>query len=276
MKLYFAGMGSTRKMLRFFVESGLNDHPEVGVLVSYAYPRQFDNAVEAGVHRIMVDSGAFSADQSGTPIDYDEYLQFVVDRKDKIDIAVALDVIASGEESLRNYDHGRRFVPDIMPVWHIGESREILDYYVQNAPYVGIGGMAGDVVNWRRLSPALRKVFAWYPDHNFHAFGINDPRVTSLPFYSCDALTWRNGSRFGQIIVPGTRFHLGRTAKAISEADAEAFGLGDWIRSKGLPFPFPEDFHWDELDKLNLRTLVDLISDRDRSDVVDTFQQSLV
>ncbi len=276
MYLFFAGLVSSKPMMTAFKDAGYIERPKVGALVSYAYKSHYHNARAFGIEPIMVDSGAFSQTNTGMVIDHEAYLEYLLEERDNIKIAVALDDSRNPAVSLVNYDIARKEIPEIMPVWHVGEEWSLLDYYVDNAPWVGLGGVAGQRIVWRKLKPALEKVFMRYPTTRFHGFGINDFRLTVLPFYSCDAMTWRNGSRFGQIIMPdGQRLFVGRTMNAETPQEIVARGFPTFFEEHGIPYPFPEDMTWDLFDILNMKTLVALIVDREQTKLQDHMQASL-
>jgi len=265
--LYLAGLAGWRRGVEYYISKPeLNNNPGVGVLSSYAYKQQFERARDMGVNQIMIDSGAFSVEKSGHKIDIDAYIKFVADNLDDIEVITSLDVLADEDESIANWEYMRERLPQqVVPVWHAGESWSVLDYYATRTDYIGIGGIAVGTTAWATIEPLFDSIFGRYPTHKFHAYGINDARMRAYPLHSCDALTWRNGSRFGQVILPETRFHIGTTLKATAADELEALGVGEWLRERGVPYPIPEDMDRREyfylVDFCNVHTLVQMFVD---------------
>ena len=264
MILYLAGIPSDKKMLAWVEEYNKRDYvavEPVGILCTFNQPKLFLRvAYDFDFKNIMLDSGAFSVFNSGgeRTIDIDDLCDFIKDHREKITVPVALDVIddPTGEKSLRNWDYMRdvRGV-DAVPTFHSGEPWEVLRYYCDNTDYICFGGVAGQGVKWRDIVKVLERIYNEYPDVKIHTLGINDFHVLQrFPIASCDALTWRNGSRFIQIVTPFGRYHLGPTR--INWPKLRAEGVDVWLKNNyNIDLPFPDDFNLRELDYLNLEIL---------------------
>lgn len=255
MKLYLAGISSTRKIGEWVVEN----FPDIGALCTFATPKQIDKLIEFGFKHIMLDSGAFSVDQSGIKIDIDEFIKYVkkyqkiCEEKGIVLEVVGLDVISNGNMSVENWDYMRHKGVDCIPTFHAGEDLSILDYYASEANRISLGGMAGDIVEYKRISKAMASIFSRHPNKKYHILGVNDYRIIQkFPFYSCDALTWRNGSRFGEVITEHGRFKIGRNKNTL---DVKKTEITKWLFERGIAYPLPEDFDYRILDILNIRTL---------------------
>jgi hypothetical protein len=277
MLLYLAGIGSANKD---FIAWLRETYPDIGALTSYITAGQYKKLQDWGFADIMVDSGAYSAWNSGTPIDIDALAEFFLGiQDDPGTVCVGLDVIGDvnrGWDSARNWNTMRDKGVKCIPTFHAGEDWDVLDYYAERTDFIGYGGIAGQGHRWKDLVGVIEKAFVRYPHVKWHLFGINDVRVVSrFAAYSCDALTWRSGSRFGQIITTDGRWWVSpRNSRRATDAEVEAAGIGDWMRSRGLPYPFPEDFDFKRLDRVNVRTLYEsLVLHEDKSDV--TYPQTL-
>ena len=95
---------------------------------------------------LMLDSGAFTAFTKGVTIPCDEYARYVNKYRHAFSVCASIDVIgrdiASAQGSFRNLVKLRRLGADVLPIWHVREGEDVLDYYVQDGePYIGIGGM---------------------------------------------------------------------------------------------------------------------------------------
>lgn len=131
--------------------------------------------------KTMLDSGAFSAYNSGDVVDIAELEAEVA--TGKWDESVALDVIGDAEASLCN---AQRMAPlGSMPVFHIGDPWAHLAEYVAIAQKVGLscrfGESTPESVRW------LEQCFARAWPHQFHSFGaIALPFLSRFPFCSAD------------------------------------------------------------------------------------------
>ncbi|RJQ27292.1 hypothetical protein C4577_01620 [Candidatus Parcubacteria bacterium] len=265
MDLYLAGLASTERMMDFVLDfnSKLPEEKQIGVMCTFAQKKGVDKVIKKGFKKIFVDSGAFTVFNSGGIVDIDELASFIKEREEYISYYISLDVIADKEgfQSLKNWYYLKEKGLNPIPVFHAGEEQEVMQQYAEHCNYICLGGMAGVSQNWKSWIPFLTKTFQKYPNHQFHAMGVNDPKLAQrFPWKSCDALSWRSGSRFGQIITPWGRWWISeRNAKSISPYDAEAIGFPDWMREHGIPYPLPEGYDFNLLDQKNIEVLHELI-----------------
>lgn len=265
MDLYLAGLGSSKRMMKYVLEfnEGKPFEEQIGIMCTFAQPNLFHKAVQAGFKKIFLDSGAFTVFNSGGEVDIDELIFFIKKNQENIYQYISLDVISDkvGFESMRNWDYMREQGLEPIPVYHAGEEWSVLEHYCEYSNYICVGGMAGVSSNWMTWVDFLQAAFLQFPDHKFHALGVNDPQLAKrFPFYSVDALSWRSGSRFGQVITPWGRWWIsGRNKKSSSPDDLDKMGILDWLEEKGIPYPIPEGYDFNLLDELNIRTLYDEI-----------------
>lgn len=167
---------------------------------------------------LFIDSGAFSAWSQGVDIDINEYMEFIKEHSGILELYANLDIIAKGnrqedkkesaEKTLINQKIMEKEGLSPLPVFHIGEPFEYLQYYIENYEYIGLGGMVGKSKNV--LTPWLNECFQKYicdkkgiPKVKVHGFGLTTFLfMLKYPWYSVDSTTWVIMSRMGKILIP--------------------------------------------------------------------------
>jgi hypothetical protein len=252
MKLYFSGLGGAPK---YIIEHVLK-LPTSRALASYAMPKQFQRLKDFGIKSIFIDSGAWSAFNSGVDIDIDSFIDFGKEIQDEVDAIANLDVIEDAYGSLKNFKYITKRGLDVWPVYHFGEPKKLLQDYMKETDHICIGGLVGTGVKPSRIRRNLMLFYAEYPLAKVHTFGVNSFDVLmGLPIYSTDALTWRSGSRFGDAFINGRRHKVGRTSGQRTHNYYEAIAH---LKKEGLDVEDPE-FKWSDLDLYNIDTLYEYI-----------------
>lgn len=158
-------------------------------LVSYWYLRKpgtaayLRDALPDGTD-FFLDSGAYSAKNSGADIDIEDYMAFI--RGNEFSVYANLDVIGDPAGSAENYRIMRSNGLTPLPVFHGGEPWSFLDgYLADDPPYIALGGIA-------KALGALRwcaEVFSRVPSTTrIHGFGQTKyPLLRALPWYSVDS-----------------------------------------------------------------------------------------
>jgi len=230
-KLYFAGAWAGKCN---------EEESRLGIknkLVSYLYPDQLESwyAVSKGKEgNIIIDSGAFSAWTRGLEIDLGKYAEYCHEmiykgeQDGKAVKVVNIDVIPGrkGNSSSLNkvrseanqnliedaakegYKNLKRLIgKGLTPihVFHQGERWEWLHKMVELTDYIGISPANDLSVTSRKAWMA--SVFEYMEKHNIkvdtHGFAVWMPSILkSLPFTSCDAVTWRVLAAWGGIYYP--------------------------------------------------------------------------
>lgn len=184
------------------------------LLVSYYYLQPFLDAQPQYRYRDWVmDSGAYSAFNSGKPIELQRYIDKCIEllsRDQTLTEVFALDVIGDPDASRRNTEEmWRQGVPAI-PCFHVGEPWDLLIDMVKRYPKVALGGMVpigqAEKIGW--LAGCFRRCWP----ARFHGFGVAGERLLNLfPFHSVDATNWEiapvafgNWKRFGKMSVRGS------------------------------------------------------------------------
>ena len=149
----------------------------------------------------LLDSGGFSARMRGVKIDVKKYAAYL--NKYKIKFAFNLDP-PDNHESLQNlYYLQENTNTYIIPIYHGPEYtdpewRKVLDYYVENYPFIALGGIAGREISAETTTKFLNYVFKRTRD-KVAVHGLGNTRRSLLyryPFYSADSTSWQAGMRF--------------------------------------------------------------------------------
>lgn len=158
------------------------------VLASYWYIKEYRKQQHKfkPTHTVL-DSGAYSAWHSGKEINIDELIEETKNPYWKE--SVCLDVIGNAEASLKNALYMLERGSPAYPVFHIGDSWEILQEYCKKFDKVGLSCRFGEPestsMKW------LDNCFARAWPHKFHSFGwIKEGMLEKYPFHSADASSW--------------------------------------------------------------------------------------
>lgn len=156
----------------------------------------------------FLDSGAFSADSQGRPIEVDEYIAFIKEHEEAIDIYPVLDVIGNEVATWENQKIMEDAGLSPMPVFHVEDNMKYL-HQCLDYEYFCLGGMAGGASHQSRQH-FLNKCFDVIcdspdrkPKSKVHGFGLAAPSLMiAYPFYSIDTSSWVAYSQYGIILLP--------------------------------------------------------------------------
>ena len=165
------------------------DTKPLSILVSYSYLDAYMPAhpYYAKAKSFMLDSGAFTAYTIGKPVDIDALIAEA--NKPLWDEAVGLDVIGDHVGSRKNAEYMLTRCPKAMPVFHIGDPWDLLDYYVANWDKVGLSCRFGEAI--KTSMRFYDQCFSRSWPHKFHSFGwVDEKALLANPFHSADAATW--------------------------------------------------------------------------------------
>lgn len=170
------------------------------VLSSYYYLKPFLKNRHGGtIRNWILDSGAFSAFNSGVSISLEEFTDEAL-RLQETDPTLkeiyALDVIGDWKASERNTEFMWKRGVRALPTWHAGEPWELLTHLAKAYPKIGIGGLVGILP---QVKPKIvERVFALAWPAKMHGFGVADEKLlTKFPFHSADATSWVRASKYG-------------------------------------------------------------------------------
>lgn len=194
----------------------LPDELAPALLVSYVYLEPFlKNRHRYSYRDWALDSGAFSAHNSGTTISLEEYIEKCLELR-KTDPTLtdifSLDVIGDHRASLKNtakmWDAG----VDAIPTFHVGSPTKALLDMAKEFPKIALGGAVGfhQKLDW------AKQCFARIWPKPIHGLGFSGERaILSLPWHSVDATNWEiapckfgNWKSFGKMSVRGSDQNL--------------------------------------------------------------------
>ena len=149
---------------------------------------------------IFIDSGAFSAFNSGAVIDIDEYSKYLL--KLSPNLYAGLDVIGDPHKTLENNKYMEiNYGLNPIPTFHMGEEIEHLSKFMKY-PYIALGGM----VMSENIIPWLDGVWNYLLLNNssikVHGFGMtNQIIIDRYPWHSIDSTSFDRAQRFGIVTL---------------------------------------------------------------------------
>jgi len=161
---------------------------------------------------LFLDSGAYSAWSQGKEINIQDYIQFIKDHQDVIDVYANLDVIGDPQGTWNNQMIMEKAGLSPLPVYHYGEDVKWLKRILgRGYPYIGLGGMVP--ISTTDLTKWLDDLFGNYltdPDGmplvKVHGFGLTSLRLMlRYPWWSVDSTSWVLTGRMGSIFIPRFR-----------------------------------------------------------------------
>lgn len=188
------------------------------LLVSFVYLHNFQKFQAQYSYRDWaLDSGAYSAFNSGTVIDLKEYIATCkhLQKTDKtLTDIFSLDVIGNPKASLKNAERMWAEGIPAIPTFHYGSPWSALMDLAKLAPKIGIGGV-------RRVGKGVKfdfakQVFARVWPKKLHGFAYgSEEHIMALPFHSVDCTTWElapcafgRWRAFGNMSVRGSSQNL--------------------------------------------------------------------
>ena len=194
------------------------------LLVSYVFLDRFflPNREKLNFREWVMDSGAYSAHNSGVEITLAEYIKTcrrLLDEDKKLKEVFALDVIgdpkASAENCAEMWSEG---IPAV-PCFHIGEPERVLFEMAEKYPKIAVGGMVG--MGGGIKERFIGQVFARVWPKKIHGFGIGSEKLMlNFPFDSVDATNWEIGAcAFGRWHTFGNMSVKGKDQNLISEVE---------------------------------------------------------
>lgn len=158
--------------------------------------------------KLFADSGAYSAWANSTSVTLSEYIDFIWQNKDSLEVYACLDDIANPENTWKNQEIMEKEGLHPLPVYHVDEPEYFLDRAMAY-DYFAVGGMAlkGSVNRKTRFETIFKKICTkennFYPTHKIHGFGLASPELLiNYPWYSVDTTSWVMYGRYGIILVP--------------------------------------------------------------------------
>jgi hypothetical protein len=207
---------------------------------------------------LFLDSGAYSAFTKNVKIDINEYITFIKENEDVIDVYSNLDVISSAEGTWRNQIKMEKVGLHPLPVYHYGEDISWLQKYLDRGyDYMSLGGMVP--ISTADLRPWLDNLFSKYltdekgiPFIKIHGFGLTSLSLLfRYPWYSVDSTSWVMTSRMGGIQMPRWKggewcydensWKISVSNKSPSQKDAGAHFTTMTVKEKELVLKYIEE-----------------------------------
>lgn len=178
----------------------------VNALISFHYFKTRDVAeIQSWGLRLIGDSGAYSAESQGAPIDIDEFIEWGRTWRDNLSWIASLDVIGDKEASWSNYRYLRDAQLDVIPTIHYGcDPSEMDRYAAEGVDFMGLGGMVIRKSETPRLLRWTLSCFHYarenHPQMRFHGWGVTHKElVNNLPWFSVDSSGYSSSYRFARL-----------------------------------------------------------------------------
>lgn len=156
---------------------------------------------------IIIDSGAFSAWNSGKEVDIEKYIQYA-QKLDPDWTYINLDVIPKTgssskeiseciEKGKENFLYIKTKLKNVLPVYHYGEDLSVLKWYMEHTDYIGISPANDTSEKVKR--DFLNSVFDITRDKiKCHGLGYSSfEGMLKYPFYSVDSISYKR-SKFNK------------------------------------------------------------------------------
>jgi hypothetical protein len=201
----------------------MNNTSAPALLVSYYYLEPFlKNQSRYRYRDWVMDSGAFSAHNSGVSIDilaYIEKCKELLTSDPTLTEVYSLDVIGDWRASLRNTERMWEAGIQAIPCYHINEPEDVLKEMAKIYPKIALGGvaMAKGGIKMKFASQCFARVWP----KKIHGFGYGtESHIMSLPWHSVDATNWELGPcKFGRWAAYGNMSVRGSNQNLRSEVE---------------------------------------------------------
>ena len=112
------------------------------------------------------------------------------------------------EVSHQNWRYIKRYVPDVIPIYHWGKDLKYLERYISESEYVAVGGSADASV--KKCEEQLDHLWETHlldrnrkPRRRIHGLGLTSaPLVAKYPWFSVDSTSWALDAAYRLILVP--------------------------------------------------------------------------
>ena len=166
--------------------AALAGYPEVAkkldnpnILTSYVEKPSLTKIKSLGANKVFLDSGAFTALNTGKPINIKEYIDFCHKNKG-YEVYAGLDVIGNPIASAKNFDIMTKEGVNILPAFHVGSDYKYLYDLMDKYEYIAVGGVASrqssGQINKKAIMRAMIKIHKSAKVNNtkLHGFGITN------------------------------------------------------------------------------------------------------
>lgn len=225
MRLYLAGADATGRYCYPVLEALGNPN----LLFSYWYLCKKGNSVIDWAlslgSNLFLDSGAFSAMNSGAKINIDAYIDFIKEHGAKFKKVAALDCIGDWKSTEKNLQYMRGKGVNPIPVFHTNEPFDYLDNLLKENDYLCLG-VTGSKLRQPQIIAWLVEVFRRRerinPDCKMHGFALTSAKIMKyFDWDACDSTAWTVGVRFGIVYM-------------IQNNTLKSYSRDKWYKIKGL------------------------------------------
>lgn len=197
-------------VLSDFEITGATALPPYNILASYHYFKRNEEGIKSAIAKgfnVFLDSGAFSAANSGKDINIDEYSEWV--KRTGARIYAGLDVIGDPISTAKNMEHMiQKHNLDPIPTFHLGSDPKHLRA-LYKYPYIALGGLVFSSNVTKYCDEIWSIILKENPGMRVHGFGLtNFDLMARYPWYSVDSSSYKGCRRFGrqQILWDGFDF----------------------------------------------------------------------
>ena len=176
--------------------------PPYNILASYHYFKSKTEVIKKSIttgHEVFIDSGAFSAANSGKEIDIDDYCRFLKEIQ-AVNYA-SLDVLGNAKQTMENYHYMvQKHNLKPIPTFHMGSTIEELGEVLKlNASYIALGGLVFSPGIMQHCDEVWSMILKLKPNLRVHGFGLtNIELMARYPWYSVDSSSFKSCKRFGR------------------------------------------------------------------------------
>ena len=196
---------------------------------------------------ILIDSGGFSAKNSGKEIDIEEYMEFLETYKDNFLGYMALDKVGDPKTSAEYLKIMLREGFKPVPIHVFGDGEKRLDELFEISNFVALAGLR------RPHRGAASKEYVqqkhrWAKGRRVHWLGYSKSSMlqTFRPF-SCDTASWATPSIWGRVpIYFGRGQWEGVTYNDLQKGFIKP-AIVNWFKARDLPLTveeFADSFYW--------------------------------
>lgn len=174
---------------------------KIPILISFAYMK--DSLIDTlkehqDTFEIILDSGAFTAFNTGRSITIKDYINFLEKSVLPFTYYFSLDSIGNTEKSYENYNILCKEGFNPVPVFTRGDKPELFEEYYSRRGFVGIGGIAGTADNKFYLKNLYdNHIVKREKQVHWLGFWDRDFLLYYKPF-ACDTQSWMSAARFGR------------------------------------------------------------------------------
>ena len=209
--------------------------PPYNILASYHYFKKKIEVIRKSVksgHDVFIDSGAFSAENSGKAIDIDDYCLFL--KECGATYYASLDVIGDAKATLENYNYMvEKYKLKPILAFHMGSSIQDLETVLKlpQITYIALGGLVFSSGIVGHCDEVWSYILKNKPRVKVHGFGLTDLELMKrYPWFSVDSSSFKSCKRFGRQNILDNGFSF----KTYSEKEYLAI-----LNEMG--YDFPED-----------------------------------